>query len=79
MKTKEELIEKFKKNAGTMSYFNAAEGSWSSERAAREAHRKIFRETARQLLELGLTEEDLDNIASGYLTCSSDYIDRTAK
>jgi len=71
---KEKLTEEFMKIAGRMSYYNAAEGSWSREATARGQCRTAFRETASKLLELGATEEELKTIAGGYLVSSSDYL-----
>jgi hypothetical protein len=71
---RQELEIEFRKIGGRMSYYNAAEGSYSREGVARGECRKAFKEKASQLLELGLTEEELKTIVNGCLVSSSDYL-----
>ena len=72
---KNELTSTFKKLLGTTSYFNAAEGSWSSEGVARNTHKQnMFSHTA-LMLESGFTREELETICKGnYLASETDYL-----
>lgn len=67
--TKDEM----QKAIGKMSYYNAAEGSWSSEASARSAHREA---TAQKAIDAGLSYEqfeELYNSCSRELTTFADF------
>ena len=72
---REPLIKEFKKLLGTTSYFNAAEGSYSQEGVARDAHKQnMFSHTA-LMLESGFTRKELETICKGnYLASETDYL-----
>ena len=68
-------LESFSKHLNNMSYFNAAEGSYSSEYEAREACKRKLRKHSKVLRNLyGLTEEELEVCAQGKLVSTSDYL-----
>jgi len=71
---KQEKIKTFKSLLGKMSYFNAAEGSWSNEGVSRNETSNLLKTSALALLEVGVTREDLKEIAYGSLTTESDYL-----
>ena len=67
--TKEEMNQAI----GQMSYYNAAEGSWSSEASARAAHRTA---TAQKAIDAGLSYEqfeELYNSCDRQLTTFTDF------
>lgn len=69
---KEQLVDQWKRLAGNMSYFNAAEGpSWSQESEARSSCGKKLKETTKELEALGV---DVEELAKGpYLLSTGDY------
>ena len=66
----DELINEWKSAAGTMSYYNAAEGSWNSEADDRNKCRAALKELTPKLIELGVNVKEL---AGNYLISSHDY------
>jgi hypothetical protein len=54
-----QLKEDFKKKAADLSYYNAAEGSWSRERIPRQNCRKELKEITQQLKDLDVTREEI--------------------
>jgi hypothetical protein len=48
------LVAKFKELLGDMSYYNAAEGNWGNETAARTACQADLKATARALKNVGI-------------------------
>ena len=71
------LLESFSKHLGTMSGFNAAEGSWGREAVAREVCKRKLKKHSKVLMGLyGCTIDDLKVQAQGQLVSTSDYIER---
>ena len=65
--------EDMQKAIGEMSYFNAAEGNWSSEASARN---KLKNDTAQKAIDAGLSYEEfkeLYNSCEKWLTNFSDF------
>ena len=67
----QELIDKFKNKLSEMSFFNAAEGDWHSEREQREKCRKELQEIAKNLKYQGINPAQY---AARYLVSATDYI-----
>jgi len=69
-----ELIEEFKNQLGNLSYYNAASGSWSSEKDARNRCKKRLKDLADKLLDNDLSVADLKALSGTYLVTPFDYL-----
>lgn len=72
--SKETLLKEFRELAGSMSYYNAAEGSWSKEASARGKCAADLKLKALEMLDNGFTLTDLDDLKGGFLLSQTDYI-----
>jgi hypothetical protein len=73
MNTLEEKMNEWKEHASSMSFYNAAEGDWRAETDARNRCRASFRSVTKELMDMGVTMDELKKMESGYLISSSDY------
>jgi hypothetical protein len=65
-----ELVTTFKSIGGRMSYFNAAESTYSAETDERNKCRALFKEAGQALIDAGLNPADF---TGDMLTSKSDY------
>ena len=70
------IEERFKKLLGTMSYFNAAEGAFSTEKKQRESHQVLLKDHVKVMLKRGYTLRKLSKLSKEYLVSERDYLPR---
>jgi hypothetical protein len=68
------LLKEYRKLAGSMSYYNASEGSWMREAEARGKCSRELKAKALEMLENGFTLNDLDDLKGDFLLTQTDYI-----
>ena len=73
-----EKVNLFKKFIGTMSYYNAAEGNYSSEGIERRQFKQHVKETIHQWYDEGVTYKELKELydATRALTNEWEFIDK---